>query len=73
MVSSDLSRHLVQSYGDVEELMEAGNAKRATATTGMNHVSSRSHAIFTVNFTQVPANQWREAPTPFVDLFDRTV
>ncbi|XP_051939893.1 kinesin-like protein KIF16B isoform X2 [Hippocampus zosterae] len=48
----DLSKHLVQNYGDVEELMEAGNVKRTTASTGMNHVSSRSHAIFTVNFTQ---------------------
>ncbi|XP_061685494.1 kinesin-like protein KIF16B isoform X2 [Syngnathoides biaculeatus] len=48
----DLSKHLVQNYGEVEELMEAGNIKRTTASTGMNDVSSRSHAIFTVNFTQ---------------------
>nr|XP_028578107.1 kinesin-like protein KIF16B isoform X5 [Podarcis muralis] len=48
----DLSKHLVQNYGDVEELMEAGNINRTTAATGMNDVSSRSHAIFTVNFTQ---------------------
>ncbi|XP_061889039.1 kinesin-like protein KIF16B isoform X2 [Entelurus aequoreus] len=48
----DLSKHLVQNYSDVEELMEAGNIKRTTASTGMNDVSSRSHAIFTINFTQ---------------------
>ncbi|XP_030052209.1 LOW QUALITY PROTEIN: kinesin-like protein KIF16B [Microcaecilia unicolor] len=48
----DLSNHLVQNYGDVEELMDAGNINRTTAATGMNDVSSRSHAIFTVNFTQ---------------------
>nr|XP_033792527.1 kinesin-like protein KIF16B isoform X3 [Geotrypetes seraphini] len=48
----DLSKHLVQNYGDVEELMDAGNINRTTAATGMNDVSSRSHAIFTVNFTQ---------------------
>ncbi|XP_039889549.1 kinesin-like protein KIF16B isoform X3 [Simochromis diagramma] len=48
----DLSKHLVQNYGDVEELMEAGNINRTTASTGMNDVSSRSHAIFTINFTQ---------------------
>ncbi|XP_008113218.2 kinesin-like protein KIF16B isoform X2 [Anolis carolinensis] len=48
----DLSKHLVQNYTDVEELMEAGNINRTTAATGMNDVSSRSHAIFTVNFTQ---------------------
>ncbi|XP_053472068.1 kinesin-like protein KIF16B isoform X1 [Ictalurus furcatus] len=48
----DLSKHLVQNYGDVEELMEAGNINRTTASTGMNDASSRSHAIFTINFTQ---------------------
>uniref|UniRef100_A0AAQ6A007 Kinesin motor domain-containing protein n=1 Tax=Amphiprion ocellaris TaxID=80972 RepID=A0AAQ6A007_AMPOC len=48
----DLSKHLVQHYSDVEELMEAGNINRTTASTGMNDVSSRSHAIFTINFTQ---------------------
>ncbi|ROL46532.1 Kinesin-like protein KIF16B [Anabarilius grahami] len=48
----DLSKHLVQNYSDVEELMEAGNINRTTASTGMNDASSRSHAIFTINFTQ---------------------
>ncbi|XP_078261788.1 kinesin-like protein KIF16B [Rhinoraja longicauda] len=48
----DLSKHLVQNYSDVEELMEAGNVNRTTAATEMNDVSSRSHAIFTINFTQ---------------------
>ncbi|KAJ8246163.1 hypothetical protein GJAV_G00264410 [Gymnothorax javanicus] len=48
----DLSKHLVQNYSDVEELMEAGNINRTTASTGMNDTSSRSHAIFTINFTQ---------------------
>lgn len=33
--------------------MEAGNINRTTASTDMNDVSSRSHAIFTINFTQV--------------------
>lgn len=50
---SDLSKHLVQNYSDVEELMDAGNINRTTAATGMNDVSSRSHAIFTIKFTQV--------------------
>eukprot|EP00063_Salmo_salar_P011933 XP_013986768.1 PREDICTED: kinesin-like protein KIF16B isoform X13 [Salmo salar] len=48
----DLSKHLVQNYHDVEVLMEAGNINRTTAATGMNDTSSRSHAIFTINFTQ---------------------
>lgn len=56
---SDLSKHLVQNYSDVEELMEAGNINRTTASTGMNNVSSRSHAIFTINFTQVRRVQER--------------
>lgn len=58
---SDLSKHLVQNYGDVEELMEAGNINRTTASTGMNDVSSRSHAIFTINFTQVSQESARGA------------
>uniref|UniRef100_A0A131YA00 Kinesin family member 16B n=1 Tax=Rhipicephalus appendiculatus TaxID=34631 RepID=A0A131YA00_RHIAP len=48
----DLSRHLVMDYSDVEELMARGNSHRTTASTAMNDVSSRSHAIFTLNFTQ---------------------
>lgn len=56
----DLSKHLVQNYSDVEELMEAGNINRTTASTGMNDVSSRSHAIFTINFTQVGHVQLRQ-------------
>ncbi|XP_048842785.1 kinesin-like protein KIF16B isoform X2 [Brienomyrus brachyistius] len=48
----ELSKHLVQNYCDVEKLMEVGNMHRTTASTGMNDVSSRSHAIFTMKFTQ---------------------
>uniref|UniRef100_A0A131XYU4 Putative kinesin-like protein n=1 Tax=Ixodes ricinus TaxID=34613 RepID=A0A131XYU4_IXORI len=48
----DLSRHLVMDYSDVQELMARGNAHRTTASTAMNDTSSRSHAIFTLNFTQ---------------------
>ncbi|XP_039550033.1 kinesin-like protein KIF16B, partial [Pimephales promelas] len=45
-----LSRHHVQSYTEVGQLLHKGNRRRATASTGMNHVSSRSHAIFTIRF-----------------------
>lgn len=48
----DLSRHLVMDYSDVQELMARGNSHRTTASTAMNDTSSRSHAIFTLNFTQ---------------------
>ena len=48
-----LSKHMVQSYSDIEELMQRGSRSRTTASTNMNDVSSRSHAIFTIVFTQV--------------------
>jgi kinesin family protein 16B len=35
-----------------QELMVRGNNHRTTASTNMNDVSSRSHAIFTVMFVQ---------------------
>lgn len=48
----DLSKHLVTNYAEIEELMIRGNNVRTTASTNMNDVSSRSHAIFTILFTQ---------------------
>ena len=51
-IISDLSKHLVVNYNDIDELITQGNANRTTAATNMNDVSSRSHAIFTVVFTQ---------------------
>ncbi|XP_068717325.1 kinesin-like protein KIF16B [Montipora capricornis] len=48
----DLTRHLVSDYAAIEHLMQQGNTHRVTASTGMNDTSSRSHAIFTINFTQ---------------------
>ncbi|KAL2083296.1 hypothetical protein ACEWY4_021069 [Coilia grayii] len=47
-----LSTPQVHSYSDVEKLMEKGNGSRVTASTAMNDTSSRSHAIFTINFRQ---------------------
>ncbi|XP_054289837.1 kinesin-like protein Klp98A [Macrosteles quadrilineatus] len=49
---SDLSRHLVSEYSHIQELMARGNAIRTTASTNMNDTSSRSHAIFTLQFVQ---------------------
>ncbi|KAM3605858.1 uncharacterized protein V6R79_006128 [Siganus canaliculatus] len=48
----NLTKHLVHNHNDMEELIALGNASRATASTGMNNSSSRSHAIFTISFTQ---------------------
>ncbi|XP_069117380.1 kinesin-like protein KIF16B isoform X2 [Argopecten irradians] len=48
----DLSKHTVCDYDDIKALMDRGNSIRTTAATNMNDTSSRSHAIFTIVFTQ---------------------
>ncbi|XP_041644703.1 uncharacterized protein kif16bb [Cheilinus undulatus] len=48
----NLSKHVVNNHSDMENLIHVGNTNRTTAGTGMNDYSSRSHAIFTINFTQ---------------------
>nr|XP_033807000.1 stAR-related lipid transfer protein 9 [Geotrypetes seraphini] len=47
-----LSQHLINDYNQVVELLEEGIAKRITAATHVHDASSRSHAIFTIQFTQ---------------------
>ncbi|KAL3874464.1 hypothetical protein ACJMK2_037473 [Sinanodonta woodiana] len=47
-----LSQFIVNTYEEIEELIMKGNSHRTTASTNMNDVSSRSHAIFTILFTQ---------------------
>ncbi|PLW15697.1 hypothetical protein PCANC_14326 [Puccinia coronata f. sp. avenae] len=48
----DLSKLAVQSYSDVETLMDEGNKARTVAATNMNETSSRSHSVFTLLLTQ---------------------
>ncbi|XP_034236612.1 kinesin-like protein KIF14 isoform X3 [Thrips palmi] len=48
----DLSVHGVESYSDIQSWLTVGNSQRATAATGMNEKSSRSHSIFSVILTQ---------------------
>uniref|UniRef100_A0A8C5CNX8 Kinesin motor domain-containing protein n=1 Tax=Gadus morhua TaxID=8049 RepID=A0A8C5CNX8_GADMO len=48
----DLSKLAVTCFSDVHELMDAGNQARTVAATNMNETSSRSHAVFTIVFTQ---------------------
>ncbi|XP_033024773.1 kinesin-like protein KIF1C isoform X1 [Lacerta agilis] len=48
----DLSKLAVTSYEDVADLMDCGNKARTVAATNMNETSSRSHAVFTIVFTQ---------------------
>ncbi|RWS24009.1 kinesin-like protein unc-104 isoform X13, partial [Leptotrombidium deliense] len=48
----DLSKLAVTSYEDIYQLMDEGNKARTVAATNMNETSSRSHAVFTIIFTQ---------------------
>ncbi|MBN3290487.1 KIF14 protein, partial [Polypterus senegalus] len=49
---ADLSTNVVTSYADIQSWLELGNKQRATAATGMNDKSSRSHSVFTLVMTQ---------------------
>merc|ERR1711953_1491019 len=42
----------VTSFEDILDLMDEGNKARTVAATNMNETSSRSHAVFTIIFTQ---------------------
>ena len=46
-----LSSHAVKSYDDISSLLSVGNKRRATAATGMNDTSSRSHSVFSLLLT----------------------
>ncbi|XP_025974750.2 kinesin-like protein KIF14 isoform X2 [Dromaius novaehollandiae] len=48
----DLTVNVVSSYSDIQSWLELGNKQRATAATGMNDKSSRSHSVFTCVMTQ---------------------
>lgn len=48
----DLSKLAVTSYEDIHDLIDEGNKARTVAATNMNETSSRSHAVFTIFFTQ---------------------
>ncbi|XP_039992589.1 stAR-related lipid transfer protein 9 isoform X2 [Xiphias gladius] len=48
----DLSQHVVSDYKQAMDLLEEGIANRVTAATHNHDASSRSHAIFTIQYTQ---------------------
>ncbi|XP_022606509.1 stAR-related lipid transfer protein 9-like [Seriola dumerili] len=48
----DLSQHVVTDYKQAMDLLEEGIANRITAATHNHDASSRSHAIFTIQYTQ---------------------
>uniref|UniRef100_A0AAZ3NX52 Kinesin motor domain-containing protein n=1 Tax=Oncorhynchus tshawytscha TaxID=74940 RepID=A0AAZ3NX52_ONCTS len=53
----DLSKLAVTGYNDIQDLMDCGNKARTVAATNMNETSSRSHAVFTIVFTQKRRDQ----------------
>ncbi|XP_029943287.1 kinesin-like protein KIF1C [Salarias fasciatus] len=53
----DLSKLAVTGFPDIRDLMDAGNKARTVAATNMNETSSRSHAVFTIVFTQKRRDQ----------------
>ncbi|XP_066994575.1 kinesin-like protein unc-104 [Anabrus simplex] len=59
----DLSKLAVTSYQDIHDLIDEGNKARTVAATNMNETSSRSHAVFTIFFTQQRVDQTTQLTT----------
>ncbi|KAI9255981.1 P-loop containing nucleoside triphosphate hydrolase protein [Sporodiniella umbellata] len=53
---------------ELMELLKKGSIARTTASTDMNHTSSRSHAIFSVILRQIHQNKKLVSKFHFVDL-----
>lgn len=69
-----LSQHVVTSYKQVIQLLEEGVANRITAATHVHEASSRSHAIFTIHYTQaVLENNLPSEITSKINLVDLAV
>lgn len=48
-----LTHVVVNQHSDLLRIINQGNKIRAVASTNMNERSSRSHAVFTINFTKI--------------------
>uniref|UniRef100_A0A3Q3S0E2 Kinesin family member 1C n=1 Tax=Mastacembelus armatus TaxID=205130 RepID=A0A3Q3S0E2_9TELE len=59
----DLSKLAVTGFPDIRDLMDVGNKARTVAATNMNETSSRSHAVFTIVFTQKRRDQMTSLDT----------
>lgn len=53
-----LSSYVVKSFDDVSTWITIGNQRRATAATGINDNSSRSHSVFTLLLTQTRVSEY---------------
>lgn len=56
----NLSEWSVRTPSDIYQLMKAGSNNRATASTKMNDVSSRSHALFIITVEQSQVTFWHD-------------
>lgn len=68
----DLSKLAVTSYQDIHDLIDEGNKARTVAATNMNETSSRSHAVFTIFFTQQRHDLATDLVTEKVEEFECT-
>ncbi|XP_050522646.1 kinesin-like protein unc-104 isoform X8 [Daktulosphaira vitifoliae] len=59
----DLSKLAVTTYQNIHNLIDEGNKARTVAATNMNETSSRSHAVFTIFFTQKRLDQMTQLTT----------
>nr|XP_019953683.1 PREDICTED: stAR-related lipid transfer protein 9 isoform X1 [Paralichthys olivaceus] len=59
----DLSQHVVSDFKQAMDLLEEGIANRITAATHNHDASSRSHAIFTIQYTQAILENDRPSET----------
>lgn len=69
----DLSTHPVDSHAALRNWLALGNSQRATAATGMNDKSSRSHSIFNIALSLTERvdgqlNQTKRSKISLVDL-----
>ncbi|XP_065829379.1 kinesin-like protein KIF14 [Oscarella lobularis] len=56
----DLNQYVVTSNEGIQRWIEVGTRVRATAATGMNDKSSRSHSVFTIRLTQTQIFEGQE-------------
>uniref|UniRef100_A0A8D9ETD0 Kinesin-like protein unc-104 n=1 Tax=Cacopsylla melanoneura TaxID=428564 RepID=A0A8D9ETD0_9HEMI len=59
----DLSKLAVTSFRDIHDLIDEGNKARTGSATNMNETSSRSHAVFTIFFTQQAVDDMTDLTT----------
>jgi hypothetical protein len=66
----DVTERDAESYEDVLKVFEEGKKVRVVGSTKMNNTSSRSHAIFTIKYTETETGKGKGTNAMFniVDL-----